>query len=643
MKKAVLFFIIVLIWIGLPNMMWGQAYRVPIYVQFGPITDTLWLGEHTLATFGLDSPLGEVDLGPVPEEGTCDVRLVSPRGDSPSYPTGLKTDIRPYVEPCQTDTFKIVIQLCLEADSITFSWPNLAGAGCDIPFWRFTDDLGSTLTYDIDMLQQQSVTITNLNRFTTFYIRKSDGHQFRTFTMSTLAHDGTTDARGKKTYGAAVRNRSNMVEFCAEFVNNETTPVNGLRVEFKTPVEIATMTVTGFQTSMPYYGAYLSQKWDFMQGTINPGEKVTICGYGVKPGVREQEVKIWYWSKDGIVRGTRKRTATFTTNITRLPMPNTVNAGVEMMTQLYPGKADVLIVGSTDRQDSSKYVYHSKYVDILKTLIKSPGKLGLEKMHSRYPSYLNRYDHVRFGLRMGRGISRAVNTLSPDKHENRLLGEVLTLAVNLKFSETQKVPAGLGQLQINLRSSPFFGMTIDDLLAQANQYLTWGFVATDPSLTADDLVEMVSMVNNAFSGPIDTASWSGQAVRFNGIVSVGKVGWLYRNPYTLPRIIADRAATSSTEPQRYTLEQNYPNPFNPATTISFNLPNDGIVTLKVINLLGQEVTTLLQQTEYTAGMNRVEFDASSLASGVYFYRLQVNDPVNGGVVFQDIKKMVLLK
>lgn len=88
-------------------------------------------------------------------------------------------------------------------------------------------------------------------------------------------------------------------------------------------------------------------------------------------------------------------------------------------------------------------------------------------------------------------------------------------------------------------------------------------------------------------------------------------------------------------PTGYNLTQNYPNPFNPTTQISFQLKNQENVTLKVYNMLGQEVATLLNET-MSAGVYNVNFDASKLSSGVYIYTL------NAGKFF-DSKKMTLLK
>ncbi len=85
----------------------------------------------------------------------------------------------------------------------------------------------------------------------------------------------------------------------------------------------------------------------------------------------------------------------------------------------------------------------------------------------------------------------------------------------------------------------------------------------------------------------------------------------------------------------YRLYQNYPNPFNPLTTINYDVKLYGRVTIKVFNLLGREVETVVNQWQDMGNYN-VAFDASGLASGVYFYQIKVND-------FSDIKKMVLLQ
>jgi len=88
-------------------------------------------------------------------------------------------------------------------------------------------------------------------------------------------------------------------------------------------------------------------------------------------------------------------------------------------------------------------------------------------------------------------------------------------------------------------------------------------------------------------------------------------------------------------PSNYSIAQNYPNPFNPETKISFNLPKAGFVTLKVYNVLGEEVSTLVNE-EKTAGKYVVDFNSHGLTSGIYFYTIQSGS-------FHATKKMTLIK
>jgi hypothetical protein len=88
-------------------------------------------------------------------------------------------------------------------------------------------------------------------------------------------------------------------------------------------------------------------------------------------------------------------------------------------------------------------------------------------------------------------------------------------------------------------------------------------------------------------------------------------------------------------PMAYALEQNYPNPFNPTTNIKFSLSKAGRTTLKVYNTLGQLVTTVVDK-DMNAGVHTVLFRATSISSGVYFYRIESGD-------FIKVKKMMLLK
>jgi len=95
--------------------------------------------------------------------------------------------------------------------------------------------------------------------------------------------------------------------------------------------------------------------------------------------------------------------------------------------------------------------------------------------------------------------------------------------------------------------------------------------------------------------------------------------------------------SSSQIPRNYVLEQNYPNPFTLSTTIRFGVPDNSFVSLKVYNLLGQEVAVLAEK-EFSAGMHSVTFDASHLANGMYFYKIEAKD-----TDFAGTKKMILFR
>lgn len=105
--------------------------------------------------------------------------------------------------------------------------------------------------------------------------------------------------------------------------------------------------------------------------------------------------------------------------------------------------------------------------------------------------------------------------------------------------------------------------------------------------------------------------------------------------HQLVNVVTDLRELQNGTPAAYELSQNYPNPFNPSTQIRFAIPQEGMVNIKVFNTLGQEVVTLVNEYR-NAGNYEVDFDASNLTSGIYFYTITSNN-------FTQTKKMMLLK
>jgi hypothetical protein len=94
-------------------------------------------------------------------------------------------------------------------------------------------------------------------------------------------------------------------------------------------------------------------------------------------------------------------------------------------------------------------------------------------------------------------------------------------------------------------------------------------------------------------------------------------------------------AVEISAPESYALSQNYPNPFNPTTKIKYSVPADGFVNISVYNVLGEKVTDIVNSIQ-KAGSYEVTFDASSIASGMYLYRMESGN-------FISVKKMMILK
>ncbi|MBI5214348.1 MAG: carboxypeptidase regulatory-like domain-containing protein [Ignavibacteriae bacterium] len=158
---------------------------------------------------------------------------------------------------------------------------------------------------------------------------------------------------------------------------------------------------------------------------------------------------------------------------------------------------------------------------------------------------------------------------------------------------------------------------------------------------SQDLSKSLSTTNAV----VDTISTKPLAVK--GRKSLYKASYLHSIPevaFSLQRF-ERKFGQSDVQPLTYRLEQNYPNPFNPMTMIQFELEVPSNVTLKIFNLLGQEIGSLLNNQELEEGLQEIEFDATSLPTGVYFYRLEAEGLDADGIkhTFNSVKKMMLVR
>ncbi|MBI1803699.1 MAG: T9SS type A sorting domain-containing protein [Ignavibacteriae bacterium] len=226
-----------------------------------------------------------------------------------------------------------------------------------------------------------------------------------------------------------------------------------------------------------------------------------------------------------------------------------------------------------------------------------------------------------------------------DKYNNHLVGELLALRVNIGASDAEITPPTFGDLTYNLDDTvngiPLKGMSLRTIASLADNFLTYWKKYQPVNWALLDSI--FSRVNRSFTGPLRVVSK--QPFVVTGAVHIDSVSFL--QPATVPLqepLAFEPGSILEDKPSEYALFQNYPNPFNPTTTIEFELPEAAPVSLIVYDMLGRQVAAILDNDMLDEGAQEITFNANGLASGVYFYRLLVN---NGQ--FSDIRKMVLLK
>lgn len=212
---------------------------------------------------------------------------------------------------------------------------------------------------------------------------------------------------------------------------------------------------------------------------------------------------------------------------------------------------------------------------------------------------------------------QSVNLLSPPSGARILVDRNDPTLVNFRWSSASPSPT------VNYKFKIRRVGTINDLLYTANG----NGLDSGISLRESFLDSLIATLGSTTDSVLCT--W--RATAYNGADSVTAnpfIVTIRRNPVGINQI-------SSSVPAGFNLYANYPNPFNPGTIIKFDIAANTPVTLKVFNLLGEEVATLVNRS-LAPGTYTADFDASSLSSGIYFYRLETNG-------FTGTRRMMLLK
>lgn len=293
-------------------------------------------------------------------------------------------------------------------------------------------------------------------------------------------------------------------------------------------------------------------------------------------------------------------------------------------------------------------VVHITWTDVERSLLTPPSR-----MHIGDARCLDKFSN-------GQSIKQQLRNLPQSRHNNRLFAEAIALRLNIIASDRMKTPGGFGNLVFDEgtgSANSMNGLTIREIAAKADSFMSsykdtvTGKKCIMPpglgNMSAETLYAKIREIDNAFSGPIDTISFGGGLV-LTGVRQLSQVPFLRFSTSVAPRAFSSEPPPDAFVPFQFTLNQNYPNPFNPTTTLSFVLSQPSFVTLRVYNILGQEVATLLNRDQMDLGPQEIQFNASSLSSGVYFYRIEAEGLAGeetgvSGQTYVAVKKMVLLK
>jgi hypothetical protein len=497
-------------------------------------------------------------------------------------------------------------------------------------FWRQTEP-ASLAPHFLNVGVEQSPSGINFGNV----VDSSFSTSFRTWLPESLGLG--VDKKGKHN---PIKPKPDKVQFWIEFRNDEAHAATGLTFKLSVPfLDTLTFDRAGSASFDP---AKDNKVIYTFASPLAQGDSVMVTGFGKKPAY--EAVPKWWWAFSDTTRSSAKTSAPVS-SILRWPMPNTINFLQQATNGLRVGLG------------GPHSVVHPTYKQVQKSLVDR-----LDRLHTGDPRCLDVFEGAT-----PKSIKKQQKYLNPSKHNNKLFAEAIALKANIMGSDLGSTPAGFGNLVFDDgtgASNPLNSLTIRDIAAELDSFMSsykdtvgemecklpGGLAAFGPNndATFDSLYLKIRMIDSAFSGPVDTTSFADGLV-FSPVKPLSAVPFLRFNPTASPHVVYSYPPQGvGMKPEVFGLNQNYPNPFNPTTTISFTLSQESFVTLKVYNILGQEVATLLNYQQMDDGDQEVDFDANRLPSGVYFYRLiaeSVPDPEAGSLTkkFTAVRKMLLVK
>lgn len=449
-----------------------------------------------------------------------------------------------------------------------------------------------------------------------FVASEGDAQSYRTFTQDSLALKKT---KAGKAIGSVV---------CFTLYNGTDTIVNGLEAKFNAAV-IAVLDSGGFTTfELSGRGKYLVASGR----TVDVGDSVTLCLRVSKksPGTK---ASYWFWTIEGKRKGVRHFEYDASTDEQVYSQPNGGNV-LEFLYKKVITRPNGVVMGVPDSSDVGWIRY-----------------MKADRKYFPHTASPRCFDFITTGNGGERIFLGQLRNPKVKKHNNHLLGELHALRLAIIANDSavtepvDSTATPFGDLIYNdtvNSEDPLNGMTLRQIASLGDSALTY-CTKFSPSLYAS-LDAVVSRINKEFDGPY--AALSSNPLLLAGTKSLSEVYYLHANPSAVPTVRVargDEYAMVDDVPERFELQQNYPNPFNPSTSIDFTLVEPSIVTLKVFNLLGQEVATLVNNELLDEGEQSVEFVAGNLPSGVYFYKIDIQSAGDGKKIFHSVKRMALMK
>jgi hypothetical protein len=654
-------------------------FQVPLTVTNGALSQPLVIGVSGDGPGGLpDNTIGvDVDTtyglytevlappAPPPPFG-FDARLMTIPGRVSTYPTGLGggvyADYRGWSSYVQADTFKVLLDGSdVESNTTTISWP--AGLGTYGSTWTILPLAGGWAP--VNMIANQTVVVPaaglGITPVSILIIKTGAGPAGPAFTLEptflnfgsvavgdTSAVQNATVTNPGTTNGLNVSvspNAQYLVTPSSVVIPAAGSQVFSIRYAPTSPVPGGNLVFTHNAPGSPdtlYCVANGADTSKFL--TLSPDTLIAkdpVKGKFLKSAKRGKGLKP-NWAnllEETVVQGG------FQPNATGSDIGGGMVVGLSFVENV-AGKVKAI-------KDSAKihgWVRNTKW-----KLVK--GGSGYADLQKTIEDKTGKQTGAAAGLQVfvsGKPFLKEVKAPAPKKFNNKLYAELVALKFNIAASQLGKTPIGFGELIFDRDGNSFDELSVLRISEQADTLMTYyGSVAPG---TFDSLYSVVHDINRAFLGAMDTISFEvGAQLKLHGVANTTT---FLKSPVGPVAPILLAAVTSETEespefedgygdddeamPVAAKLYQNYPNPFNPSTTISFRLREASVVTISVFNMLGQQVATLVSGEELEQGIQAVDFSASTLASGAYFYRIDAQS-VETGTRAVETQKMMLLK